>query len=83
LRQKRVTPHTFRHTVGVELVASGVDITVIRNLFGHVSLDTTNQYARANIETKRRALCYVVPSDRRSRLRNPEVRQARAWTLPL
>ena len=77
LRQKRVTPHTFRHTVGVELVASGVDITVIRNLFGHVSLDTTNQYARANIETKRRALELVEPSKRPSRpprwKRNPEL----------
>ena len=66
LRQKRVSPHIFRHTAGVELVASGVDVTVIRSLFGHVSLDTTNQYARANIETKRRALELVDPSKRPS-----------------
>jgi site-specific recombinase XerD len=64
LQHKRVTPHTFRHTAGVELVASGVDITVIRSLFGHVSLDTTNQYARANIETKRRALELIDPTKR-------------------
>ena len=77
LRQKHVSPHTFRHTVGVELVASGVDIPVIRSLFGHVSLDTTNQYARANIETKRRALELVDPSKRPSPpprwKRNPEL----------
>jgi hypothetical protein len=46
-------------------------------LFGHVSLDTTNQYARANIETKRRALELVEPSKRPSRpprwKRNPEL----------
>jgi site-specific recombinase XerD len=56
LVKKRITPHTFRHTVGVALVSAGVDITVIRNWLGHVSLDTTNHYARANLETKRRAL---------------------------
>jgi site-specific recombinase XerD len=56
LVKKRITPHTFRHTVGVALVSAGVDVTVIRNWLGHVSLETTNHYARANLETKRRAL---------------------------
>jgi site-specific recombinase XerD len=77
LRQKRVSPHTFRHTAGVELVAAGVDIAVIRSLFGHVSLDTTMQYARANLETKRRALELVDPSKRPSApprwKRNPDL----------
>lgn len=62
LARKRVTPHTWRHSVGVQLVAAGVDVTVIRNWLGHARLDTTNQYARANIETKRRALEQVDPS---------------------
>ena len=56
LSKKRVTPHTWRHSVGVQLVAAGVDVTVIRNWLGHVRLDTTNHYARANLETKRKAL---------------------------
>lgn len=68
MRQKRVSPHTFRHTVGVQMVAAGVDITVIRSMLGHVSLDTTNHYARANIETKRRAIEMV---DRRTRPSGP------------
>lgn len=50
IKQKRISPHTFRHTVGVQMVAAGVDITVIRSVLGHVSLDTTNHYARANID---------------------------------
>lgn len=66
LRHKRVSPHTFRHTVGVQMVASGIDQTVIRSWFGHVSLDTTNHYARANIETKRRAIELVDRSTRPS-----------------
>lgn len=56
LSAKRVTPHLFRHTTAVHLVAAGVDITVIRSWLGHASLDTTNHYAQANLETKRKAL---------------------------
>jgi site-specific recombinase XerD len=64
LRKKRVHPHTFRHTAGVQLVAADVDVTVIRSFLGHVRLDTTNHYARANIETKRRAIEQVDRSTR-------------------
>jgi len=56
LASKRVTPHSFRHATAVHLVAAGVDVTVIRSWLGHVSLDTTNHYAQANLETKRLAL---------------------------
>jgi integrase len=68
IKKKRISPHTFRHTVGVQMVAAGIDITVIRSVLGHVSLDTTNHYARANIETKRRALELV---DRTTRPSGP------------
>jgi site-specific recombinase XerD len=62
LAAKNVTPHTWRHSVGVQLVAAGVDVTVIRDWLGHARLDTTNHYARANLETKRRALEQLEPS---------------------
>lgn len=67
LAKKRVGPHTFRHSVGVQLVAAGVDVTVIRDWLGHVRLDTTNIYARANLETKRKALDQVDPSTKPSK----------------
>lgn len=77
LATKRITPHTWRHSVGVALVAAGVDVTVIRNWLGHARLDTTNQYARANLATKRRALEQVDPSTKPGRpprwKRNPEL----------
>ena len=77
LANKRVTPHTFRHSTAVSLVATGVDVTVIRDWLGHASLDTTNHYARANIETKRRALEKVAVSSRPGRpprwKRDPDV----------
>lgn len=64
LKGKHVSPHTFRHSMGVAMVAAGVDVTVIRSWLGHVSLDTTNHYARANLETKRQALQQVDTSTR-------------------
>jgi site-specific recombinase XerD len=53
---KRISPHTFRHTASVALVAAGVDVTVIRSWLGHASLETTNRYAQASLETRREAL---------------------------
>jgi site-specific recombinase XerD len=77
LATKRITPHTWRHSVGVQLVAAGVDVTVIRNWLGHARLDTTNRYARANLETKRRALEQVDASTKPGRpprwKRNPDL----------
>jgi site-specific recombinase XerD len=64
LKGKRVSPHTFRHSMGVAMVAAGVDVTVIRSWLGHVNLDMTNHYARANLETKRQALQQVDMSTR-------------------
>lgn len=77
LAKKRVTPHTWRHSVGVQLVAAGVDVTVIRSWLGHVRLDTTNHYARANLETKRKALEQIDSSTKPGKpprwKRNPEL----------
>jgi len=56
LARKRITPHVFRHTTAVHLLSAGVDVTVIRSWLGHASLDTTNHYAQASLETKRKAL---------------------------
>jgi site-specific recombinase XerD len=74
---KRVSPHTFRHSTAISLVAAGVDVTVIRDWLGHASLDTTNHYARANVETKRKALEKVDPAARPGKpprwRRNPEL----------
>lgn len=56
LVSKRVSPHRFRHATAVSLVTAEVDVTVIRSWLGHASLDTTNIYARANVEAKRKAL---------------------------
>ena len=56
IAEKRVSPHLFRHSTAVHMVAAGVDITVIGSLLGHADLNTTNHYAQADLETKRLAL---------------------------
>jgi integrase len=53
---KRIIPYNFRHAMAVHLVAAGVYVTVIRSWLSHVSLDTTNHYAQANLKTERFAL---------------------------
>lgn len=61
--QKRVSPHTVRHTAATHLLRAGVDLNTIRAWLGHVSIDTTNIYTEVDFETKARALalCEVVP----------------------
>jgi site-specific recombinase XerD len=56
LAKKDISPHSFRHAAGVMLVSAGTDVTVIRSFLGHERLDTTNHYARANLDIKRKAL---------------------------
>jgi integrase/recombinase XerD len=56
LANKRVSPHTIRHTTACHLLRAGVDINTIRAWLGHVSLDTTNIYAETDLEMKAKAL---------------------------
>ncbi len=51
-----VSPHCLRHTKGMHLLQSGVSLEIIRDFLGHVDVKTTQIYARANLEMKRRAL---------------------------
>jgi integrase/recombinase XerD len=56
LADKRVSPHTIRHTTATHLLRSGVDINTIRAWLGHVSLSTTNVYAEVDLKMKAKAL---------------------------
>ncbi len=53
---QKVSPHTLRHTKGMNLLQSGVSLDIIRDFLGHVDVKTTQIYAKANLEMKRRAL---------------------------
>ena len=58
---KKVTPHIFRHTKAMHLVQAGVDMIYIRDFLGHTMMETTNIYARINIEQMRDALERAYP----------------------
>jgi site-specific recombinase XerD len=58
LADKRVSPHTIRHTTATHLLRAGVDINTIRAWLGHVSLNTTNIYAETDLEMKAKALAH-------------------------
>ena len=51
-----VTPHTMRHTKGMHLLQAGVSLEIISDFLGHEGVTTTQVYARANLEMKRKAL---------------------------
>jgi site-specific recombinase XerD len=76
MRNKRIGPHTVRHTTAVHLLRAGVDINTIRAWLGHVSVDTTNIYAEVDLEMKAKALASVDitglpgPPQRRQRIQS-------------
>ena len=56
-----VTPHVIRHTKAMLLLQAGVSLIYIRDLLGHVDIATTEIYARADTEMKRKALEKAYP----------------------
>jgi site-specific recombinase XerD len=43
--EKHVTPHVLRHTFATHLVRKGTPLATVRDLMGHVKIDTTAIYA--------------------------------------
>ena len=58
---EKVTPHVFRHTKAMHLYQSGIPLIYIRDILGHVSLVTTQVYAKIDTELKREALEKAYP----------------------
>ena len=51
-----LSPHVIRHSRAMHLYDSGVPLPYIRDILGHADLATTDIYARASTEAKRKAL---------------------------
>src|SRR6476646_3494691 len=56
LTDAAVSPHILRHSKAMHLYESGIPLPYIRDILVHVDLATTEIYARASTEAKRRAL---------------------------
>jgi hypothetical protein len=61
MKTKHVSTHTLRHTAAMQLLLSGVDITVIALWLGHSQISSTNAYLHADMSQKERAIARVTP----------------------
>ncbi len=52
----RITCHSLRHSKAMHLLQAGVNLVYIRDILGHVSVKTTEIYAKADSKHKREAL---------------------------
>lgn len=68
IAEKRVSPHTLRHSAAMSLLKSGVDTSVIALWLGHESPETTQIYLHADMSIKEQAL---------ARVQQPETRPGR------
>ena len=51
-----ITPHVFRHSRAAHMLQAGINLVYIRDFLGHTSITSTEIYAKADSEMKRKAL---------------------------
>lgn len=56
LMPTKVSCHSLRHSKAMHLLQAGVNLVYIRDILGHVSVTTTEIYARADSKQKRDAI---------------------------
>ena len=71
LRNRRISPHTIRHTTAMHLLQSGVAPATIALWLGHENLATTHQYIEANLAMKEAALRHLDPPKQKQRRYKP------------
>ena len=59
ISNKNITPHTIRHTRAIHLLSAGVPLIMIRDLLGHESVITTEEYAKVLEKDKFKAIEYA------------------------
>lgn len=53
---EKISPHCLRHSKAMHLLQAGINLVYIRDILGHVSIQTTEIYARADSKQKREAI---------------------------
>ena len=54
--QKKITPHSLRHSYATHLIEAGVELIEVQKILGHHSILTTVRYTHLTDQTKHHAL---------------------------
>ena len=59
--QKKVSPHTFRHSFATHLVEGGADLRAVQEMLGHESITTTEIYTHLDQQYLRETIIQFHP----------------------
>lgn len=72
LLKKSVSPHMLRHTAAMQLLQSGLDLSVIALWLGHESLESTQVYLSSDLTQKFKILEKTLPTSAKPLIFRPE-----------
>ncbi len=63
--QKKVSPHTFRHSFATHLIEGGADLKAVQDMLGHESIITTEIYTHLDTDYLRETIMQFHPRNKR------------------
>lgn len=63
--EKKVSPHTFRHSFATHLIEGGADLKAVQDMLGHESIITTEIYTHLDTDYLRETILSYHPRNRR------------------
>ena len=64
--EKKVSPHTFRHSFATHLVEGGADLRAVQDMLGHESITTTEIYTHIDASYLRETIVNFHPRSKKS-----------------